>query len=104
MESADEKWTAGPWQMKKHGQRYRIVEATQGLTVAHVPIDERMTTQRADANLMAAAPDLATAALEALDFISSHFQHLTTGAWENRDAQEVADQLTCALKRARGKA
>jgi len=56
---------------------------------------------RANARLISAAPELLEAAREACDFISSHFENLTTGEIEG-DAGEPLSALYSAISKALG--
>lgn len=59
--------------------------------------------QEANARLIAAAPDYHAAAREAYDFLSSRYQNLSTGAWDDDDAALVASGLLAAIAKAEGR-
>lgn len=60
------------------------------------PENERV----ANARLIASAPTLLHVCREALDLLSARHQNLTSGAWDDGEAQNVAVMLEDAIRRA----
>jgi hypothetical protein len=57
----------------------------------------------ADAHLIAAAPDMATAIEQATDFLAGHFYDTDNGEWENHEAHEVFVRLMAVRAKAEGR-
>ncbi len=67
--------TPTPWRVKKHGSRYRIVDAAQQMTIAHVQI-EYMNAASGNAELIVTAVNERSALLKCEEALRKLADHL----------------------------
>jgi hypothetical protein len=102
--------TPGPWKAVMQFGAWHVrqdPEAWDGMGYQHIaslPSDRKGTHYgdmfKANARLIAAAPELLKALQEAEDFITSYFGPVTSDtpdAWSDNDAREVALQARVAI-------
>ncbi len=97
------KWTPGPWRATTHDHPEQGVYA--GYRIAKMTGGE-IQRDRANANLIAAAPDLYAALDAAYDFIADQYGDAEAQALEgefvSKEARAIWETICAALAKARG--
>lgn len=105
--STQPKFTPGPWRAKQDGECFDIIAYVERDVVEHVPLAVMVQVERqgmstaANANLIAAAPEMYGALLTAKGS-NERLHHLVTNEKERMESISALATINKALAKARG--